>query len=237
MTWKDITLFQFQEIDRINNHPGYDEVSRAAFTTCVLFKLTEHELSELPARKAIRKIEKAGEVFSKPFRPEIFKSIGLYSLNYDMEKMTFGQYVELAHYFKSDVRNAHNVMATMSKRIWKKQEHQDRAKYFLTRPVTYIIGCVAEMKDRFNRFNMEYRSLFGLDTEVNGMDAQGHPFMRTFGWLFSVEQVQQLEGITREQAFGLPVRQAMNDLVYLKEKGKFEYWQFQQQKNKTWQIP
>jgi hypothetical protein len=84
------------------------------------------------------------------------------------------------------------------------------------------IGAIKAFMTNLNRFNAEYKNLFGLDTQVNGEGASSAFFNKRYGWTYSVSQIADYERITLEEAFSLPVRQGLNDLNYLKEKGKYE---------------
>ncbi len=57
-------------------------------------------------------------------------------------------------------------------------------------------------------------------------------FAKHFGWFFSTTQVAELERITLEQAWDLPVIQYLNDLAYLKMKSKLEAAQLEKLKKK-----
>lgn len=55
-------------------------------------------------------------------------------------------------------------------------------------------------------------------------------FQRHYGWTYSAVLVAEHERITLDQAFDLPVLQFINDLAYLKMKGKMEKAQFEKLK-------
>jgi hypothetical protein len=78
----------------------------------------------------------------------------------------------------------------------------------------------------FLALNKEFGSLFGLDEEVHPQ-ASRDSFMREFntryGWIYSASVVAEYEKISIDQTYKLPVKQALNDLVYLKAKSKYEY--------------
>lgn len=226
MNWNNITLGKYQQIDAINSQEqsGIDKV---LFSTCVLFDLTEYELDNADPKKAIKMMAKMQSIFETPFSPKAQTKIGKYLINYDVSNMTFGQYVELA-FFLSDkskvTQYAHYILATISRQRLRKhttRDHRKKADYFLLQPVEKIIGCVSLIIDSFNRFNLEYKSLFGIDPNVSG-DVQNEDFNKRHGWIYSATKVAQHESIRLDDAFGLPVRQALNDLIYIKAKEKYE---------------
>jgi hypothetical protein len=175
---------------------------------------------------------KTGRLFATPFNPRAFMRIGKYFIKYDISKITFGQYIELAFFLShNQVQNAHYTLATCSKVFFRKSKnHRKRSDYFLNRRVPEVIGSLQRIAENFASFNKEYSGLFGLDKEVTG-DVQEDKFNKRYGWIYSASQVAEYERITLEQAFALPVRQALNDLAYLKEKMKYEVEQIKNSNN------
>lgn len=231
--WDKISLFKFQQIELISNKPGMSELDITLFSTCIVFGFTEFELDNLPLKKVTRLTAKMQKIFETPFTPVPQKRIGKYWINYDISKMTFGQYVELSYFLNNPLQFVHYIMASISNKLFrrnKSKDHRQKAEYFLKMPVSKITGSLTLLMETFSVFNKEYKSLFGLDKEVTG-DVQSDPFNKRYGWIYSVEQIAAYERITNEQAFALPVRQAFNDLAYLKAKAKYEAEQLKQNSN------
>lgn len=226
--WNKISLFKFQQIEAINNRQllgDLDDLDKLLFSTCAVFDMTLYELDNMESKKAGKLIARAAKIFETPFKTKPYKRIGKYYLNYDPASMTFGQYVELSFFLQSTVKNAHFVMASISNTLWRKNQsehHRKKSEYFLRQPVIKIIGSLEEFQKRFQAFEHEYRSLFGLSPEVHGQAAQTDKFNRRYGWIYAAEQVAQYERIRLEEAYALPVRQALNDLAYIKAKSKYE---------------
>jgi hypothetical protein len=232
MKWKDITLAQFQEIERINSRQLSD-MDKALFSVCVIYGVTEYELDSTDPKKALKMVNRVTQIFESSFIPKAQNKIGRYFINYEVSSMSFGQYIELAFFLQDSVRHAHYIMATISKRWLQKHtasDHRKKSEFFLSRPVTEIIGCVGLIKVRFDEFNNEYKPLFGLDKAVAG-DVQADDFNKRHGWIYSATQVKEHEGITLEETFSMPVRQALNALVFLKAKGKYEVEQLRKAKS------
>jgi hypothetical protein len=56
-----------------------------------------------------------------------------------------------------------------------------------------------------------------------GQDSGGsNSFAANYGWIYSTEQVAELERITLDQAYDMNIMQYLSDLVYIKEKQKNE---------------
>lgn len=226
--WKRITLFRFQQIDGINASP-VDDVDKLVFTTCAIFGMTEHQLDSMKVEKAAKYFRKVQDIFAQPFEPLPAKKIGRYKITYDPSALTFGQYVELMFFLQgTPLKNAHYILATLASPD--AATHRQRAEYFLNQPITEVTGTLTAFMERFAKFNAEYKSLFGLDSEVAGEGAQGDQFNRRYGWIYCASQVAEYERIKQEEAFALPVRQALNGLAYLKAKAKYEAEQLKKQK-------
>jgi hypothetical protein len=223
MNWSKITLFKFQQIDLINKK-DIPDIDKTLFSCCAVFDYTEFELDNLSVKKVSKLTKRITKVFSSPFDTKVYNRIGKYHIDYDVSKMTFGQYIELSFFLTAPITNAHYIFASISNIPFKKnnsKDHRKKADYFLTRPVSKIMGGLSFIINNFTAFNKEYANLFGLDKEVNG-DVQADVFNKRYGWIYSASQVAEYERITQEEAYNLPVRQAFNGLAYLKAKNKYE---------------
>lgn len=225
MSWKKITLFKYQQIEEINANEKYDELARALFTACVVFDLTEHEMDKKGAKGATKYINKVRKIFSSPVQPSAAKAFAGFRMLYDVSGFTFGQYVELAFFLQAPVKNAHFVLASCSRppfRSYRTDGHKDRADRFLASNVEKALGAVQVIKDRFDALNKEYPHLFGLDDSSHSQKAKADSFNRRYGWTYSASAIAEYERVPLEQVYAMPVRQAFNDLAYLKEKVKYE---------------
>lgn len=231
MGWNKISLYKFQQIDAINNNQAMPNIDKTLFSTCIVFGYTEFELDNLPKKNVERLVAKTNKIFSTPFNHKSGKRVGKYFINYDVSKITFGQYIELSYFLSlSPIQHAHYVIASISNKWLRKNnsnKHKLKAEYFLHQPITKIMGSLSLIIQKFSDFNNEYKSLFGLDKEVSG-DVQSDPFNKRYGWTYSASQIAEYERITLDEAFGLPIRQAFNDLAYLKAKAKYEAEQLKQ---------
>lgn len=224
MNWNNISLFKFQQIDAINAK-SIDDIDKILYTTCIVFNMTEYQLDNTDPQKALKLTSKVSKIFENLFEPKPFKRIGKYFINYDVSKITLGQYIELSFFLSTNqIQNAHYALASVTNR---KYDHRKKADYFLHKPITKIMGSLKLIIERFSAFNKEYNDLFGLDKEVSG-DVQTNSFNKRYGWIYSASQIAEYERISLEQAFSIPIRQAFNDLAYLKAKTKYEAEQLKQ---------
>lgn len=223
--WDKISLFKFQQINAINDNKGMSDIDKTLFSTCVIFDMTEYQLDNTGMKKAAKLIKKTELIFTTPLKPGAQKRIGKYIVNYDPSSLTFGQYIELSFFFQSYILSAHYALASITRKPFSKyntEGHRRRADYFLHQPIEKVMGALSVFIENFKAFNNEYKGLFGLDKEVNGEDAQSDKFNKWYGWIYSADQVAEYERIKLEEAFALPIRQALNDLSYLKAKGQYE---------------
>jgi len=222
--WNKITLFKFQQISEINARENTSDIDKALFATCVVFDLTEYQLDNMNPRKASKLLAKVTKIFSQELKPEPKATIGDYVINYTPSKLTFGQFITLAFYVsRNAIQFAHQIFATLADPDDTFQ--QERADFFLKQPIAKMIGSLKLFVERFRAFNREYETLFGVGTE-EGKKIEQDPFQKQYGWIYSATRVADHNRITLDEAFGLPVRVAFNDLAYLKAKDKFDEQQF-----------
>lgn len=221
-SWKDITLFQFQAIEQINSRKDLGDDDKVLYSVCAVFNMTEYQLDNTKPRKAAKLINAINKIFSAPFIQKAYDRIGLYFLNYNPGSMTFGQYVELCFFLQQPIQHAHYILASISNRLFFKEKvHKKRAEYFSQQPITKVIGSVTRLQEAFAEFNKEFNNLFGLSEKVHDPAAKVDKFNKRYGWTFSAERVADYERITIDEAYKLPVRQALNALTYLKAKDDY----------------
>lgn len=223
--WNKITLYKFQQVNAINDRKDMPELDKLLFSICAVFNMTEYQLDNAGVKKAAKLTKKIKAIFDAPFAPGAVTRIGRYVPNYDPASFTFGQYIELCFYLsETPVQNIHYVLASISRHLFRKHKadnHSKKARYFLHQPMETVMGSYNLLVERFKAFNKGYSSLFGLDAETHG-NAQGDVFNKRYGWIYAASQVAEYERIPLDDAYGLPIRQALNDLAYLKAKSKYE---------------
>jgi len=223
MNWKDITLANFKQLEHYDKIVK-DETDKLLYSVCAIYGISEHTLDTMQPKKAakkIRAVQKTLQTAPKLIAP---KFIGLYHINYNIASLTFGQYVEIAYFLQDGVlNNAHLIVASCAKGL-KKLAHSKKAEYFLHKSIESILGSAMTITTNFNNFNKGYKGLFGVQRITDDgreEEVKPEPFNKQYGWIFSATQVAEHERITLDAAFQLPVIQALNDLAYLKSKGKY----------------
>lgn len=228
MTWKNITLGKYQQIEAINK-TDLPEIDKVLHTACIVYDKTEYEIDNEKPVKVVKMISKIQSIFETPLNAKACARIGKYDINYDVSKITFGQYIELSFFIANGIeKNIHYILATMANRWMRKhttRDHREKAEYFLNQPIDLVVGAITKIQDSYSQFNNQYKNLFGLDADVSG-NVENDEFNKRHGWIYSATQVAEHERITLDQAFELPVRQAFNALIFLKAKSKYEMEQF-----------
>lgn len=225
ITWKDISLFTFQRIESINNSAWLSDVDKALYSTCEVFGLTEEQLNNMSPIRANKKISQLLTLMKSDPAGMAKKTIGRYDIIYDPAEVTLGQFIELRHFLQDSIQMGHFAMASLSKESGQQyvtEGHPLRADYFLRQPVMHVIGSLKVFIERWAAFIKRYDSLFGLDKDMYEKGEQSDRFNKQFGWIYSATDIAEHERITLDEAYGLPIIQALNDLAYLKAKRRYE---------------
>lgn len=158
MTWKDINVFQWQQLaDLQNTKEGMTDEELSIKTIAIISNLTEQQIKDLSNRKLIRLANKV-TFLKNDFEVQHSKYIHTkgkrYRCVYDVKKMPTARYVESKHFASSFNENIHRIAASMvipQKRNWygkwvddqyDASKHEDYANDILTAPVTEVLGSV-----------------------------------------------------------------------------------------------
>jgi len=199
-----------------------DEWDMMCVVVCIIHDMTGEELEQKPPEVIANLIDRAGKLFAHPTDDESFDTIGFYRIIYNPSKLTLGQYVEIKFFGQQKIAHAHYYLASITKKIIGKSEHKDRAEFFHKQPVHKVLGSLKRFHEELRKLEAEYGSLYNLDPEVHAVPTGGDKFNLRHGWTFSATKVAEHERITLDEAYKLPIRQALNDLVFIKEKDKYE---------------
>jgi hypothetical protein len=219
-----LTLERYKAIDAIIADTSLSEIDKTLFSLCALYNLAPEELDKYPPLKVVKMAAKLEKVFK--FKISAPAIIGIYKIQYDISSITFGQYIELSYFFQFNaVDKANYILATCAK-TFIKRSHSKIAEAFSNKHVGIITGAMAKIRAGYIALNKEFGALFGLDDEVHPQavsDSFMTQFNNRYGWIYSAEAVATYERISVEEAYNLTVKRALNDLVYLKAKQRYEY--------------
>lgn len=220
--WRNISVEMYQYINDIHESEMID-IDKILFSIVALTRSTENEIDNCNLYTIVRlqkELKKRFDEMNEP-RQEVKRLKG-FRFNYDINNVTLGQYIEVQHFLKQGyVNNIHLLAASICTK--RKMTHPQKAEAILKLPMLPIIWNVAKFLEVFKTFNESYKGLFGIeDIEEEDLKPISNTFNDQYGWIYSAKKVAELEGITLEKAFDLPIVQAFNDLAYLKAHQEYE---------------
>lgn len=169
MTWKDINVFQWQQITDLFTKESKDltDLDMAVKATAIVMGLTEHQIDSLPIDKLKPLLEQVSFLHMeiKPDPAKYIKANGKrYKCIYDIRKMPAARYIE-AKYFSDDTNgNLHKLAACMvipQKRNWlgrwvddkyDASRHSEYANDMLSAPIVNVLGSVVFFYQVYNNW-------------------------------------------------------------------------------------
>lgn len=158
MTWKDINVFQYQQImDLYGNAKDMTELDIAYKVTGIVMDLTENQIDSLPLDQLKPLLEQVAFVHEQP-KPQPEKYIKVngkrYRCIYDVRKMPCARYIETKYFDQDRISNLHKLAAGMvipQKRNWLGMwvddvydagKHSEYSEDMLAAPITSVLGSV-----------------------------------------------------------------------------------------------
>ena len=157
MTWKDINVFQWQQLnDLFLKGKDLTEIDLAVSTASICTGLTENEIDSLPIEE-LNPILKSIKFIHEEIKPEVNQYIKIkgkkYKCIYDVRKIPAARYIETKHFSQDVNGNLHRLAACMvmpMKRTlfgWKvdkydASKHEDYSQDMLEAPITSVLGSV-----------------------------------------------------------------------------------------------
>lgn len=141
--------------------------------------------------------------------------------NTDATKITYGQFAEIMHWTKGGIiEQMHMIHATMLNT----PNHKLQADKSLKTNVRKVLPYVLEFMQSFDALLSRYKKLFTPDKVAgdDGKHDKPHPFVEQYGWIFSATRLADHNRIKLDEAYRLPIVQALNDLSFLKSLSQFE---------------
>jgi hypothetical protein len=158
MTWKDINVFQWQQLaDLQSNKEGMTDYDLSIKTIAIIKNLTEQQIKAMNERQFMRiasRISFLSNDFDVKHEKYIHTKARRYRCVYDVKKMPTARYVESKHFAANFNENVHRIAASMvipQKRNWLGQwvdmpfdatMHEEYANDILTAPITEVLGSV-----------------------------------------------------------------------------------------------
>lgn len=157
MTWKDINVFQWQQLnDLFLKSKDVTDLDLAISAASICTGLTEHEIDSLPVSD-LQPLLKAISFIHEEIKPQPERFIKLkgkrYKCIYDVRKIPAARYIETKHFGKDVNANLHRIAACMvlpMKRTlfgWKvvkydASKHEEYSQDILEAPIAEVLGSV-----------------------------------------------------------------------------------------------
>jgi len=134
MTWQNITVQQFQDITRLIETQGIDDIDRTSGLISIMTHQTEQQVEELPMPVYNQLAKECGFVLQGdiPGNPVRRLRVGrrLYKMVYNPRTLTKRQYVEIITFAKDPIKNMHLIMASLVKPVrWGIARKNDGGKH------------------------------------------------------------------------------------------------------------
>jgi hypothetical protein len=223
--WSKVSVEQYQSIHLIVKEQS-DDVEKIVRVISVLYGLTDQEANRLPLGVFKERAAEACKMFDKPLTGRPHKRIGLRFIDYNVPQIRFGQYVELQHFLKGGViENLHFIAASITDPIIGKNNSKDHdriAEGFKSKPSLPVYASVCKFLSHLNDFNKNFSGLFGSTEEDEEDKREPDPFLNTWGWYFSATKIRDHKMVSMDEVMNIPLIEAFNIMVYMKDLKVFE---------------
>jgi hypothetical protein len=220
--WDKITVEMYQYINEINE-TDMDQVDKVLFSMAFLVGKSEQEFDKINKYKFAQLQRQFKQRFEQlNVQGKETERIKDFKFNFDIRKVTLGQYIEVQHFYKGNyLNNLHLIAASFS--TCEKLSHVERADKILKLPLLPVLFNVKKFIEVIKKLSDEYSGLFGIEEmEEEELKPLTNGFNEQYGWIYSAKKVAEFEGIKLDEAYDLPIIQAFNDLSYLKAHQEYE---------------
>jgi hypothetical protein len=193
-----------------------------ALIICDLYGFSHEEIDMNP-KLFLKYSKKVNRIFRKvekryPIQWRLFET--------NAQKITFGQFIEVQYFLSNGLLdNLHFIAASI--RSNGNEDFMKRAEKLLDANIRSVLPDVKEFLESFQKLISSYSGLFDNNEEVIDEDEplkpaeDKHPFLTQYGWLYSARQVAKDLGLKLDDAFKLPILEALNTLAYLKSEQSY----------------
>ena len=185
MTWKDINVFQYQQImDLYANAKEMTELDLAYKVTGIVMDLTENQIDSLPVDQLKPLLEQV-HFINEQIKPQTEKYIQVngkrYRCVYDIRKMPAARYIESKYFDMDRIGNLHKLAACMvipQKRNWlgiwvddkyDAGKHNEYSEDMLAAPITAILGSVVFFYQVYNNWIRSSKDYLITEMMMKGM--------------------------------------------------------------------
>ena len=157
MTWNDVTVYQFQQIQNIKEDDILDADIKLV---SIMYDLTEKQVDAMSMAEFNEKKNECSFVYSETLVPKTSKYIkankNIYRFIPDIREVKLGgtgRYITIKHFQKNVIENLHKIAASMivpQKKGWfglkdaefKAEEHEIYAEDMLSAKITDVYGMI-----------------------------------------------------------------------------------------------
>jgi hypothetical protein len=184
MNWKDVTVWQWQQLQAITKKKDDTELDKAVKTLAILTNRTESQIDSLSIselNKELKAIDWISKTDANPKPVDFIKVNGKkYRCIYDVRHIPFARYIESKFFSEDVVLNLHKIAASMVRpmkltwRGWKvakydASKHEDYAQDLLSAPFEAIYGSVVFFCQVFSDSIKSSKDFMKEDLMKNGM--------------------------------------------------------------------
>lgn len=167
MTWRDVTVFQWQQLNEIyTGEHDYTANQLETMTLSILLNMTEAEVDSQTEQWRRDKLKEIHFVHEPPKgKPEQYIKVNgrRYRCVYDVRKIRAARYIEAKHFGKKPEENLHRIAASMivpQRRRWfgwedagyEATRHEEYANDLLMAPITAVMGSVVFFCEVYRRW-------------------------------------------------------------------------------------
>lgn len=184
MNWKDVTVWQWQQLQAITKKKDDTELDKAVKTLAILTNRTESQIDSLSIselNKELKAIDWISKTDANPKPVDFIKVNGKkYRCIYDVRQIPFARYIESKFFSEDVVLNLHKIAASMVRpmkltwRGWKvakydASKHEDYAQDLLGTPFEAVYGSVVFFCQVFSDSIKSSKDFMKADLMKNGM--------------------------------------------------------------------
>jgi len=157
MNWKDVTVFQRQQLEAVKNKKDDTELDKAIKALAILTNRTESQIDSLSIKdlnKQLKEIDFIAKGDAKPKAVDFIRVNGRqYKCIFDIRQLPYARYIE-SKFFGNDVlNNCHKIAASMvlpMKKTWRgwkvakydASKHEEYAQDLLAAPFESVYGSM-----------------------------------------------------------------------------------------------
>lgn len=187
MNWKDISVWQWQQLQLIAKKDGDTELDKAVKTLAILTDRTENDIDSLSVATLTRELKSISWISKEEPNPkpvDVIKVNGKrYRCIYDIRNIPFARYIESKFFAEDVVLNLHKIMASMVRpmkltwRGWKvakydASKHEEYAQDLLSAPFESVYGSVVFFCQVFSDSIKSSKDFMIADLITNGMTSE-----------------------------------------------------------------